>query len=98
ASIGAGPWLPFTMPGADPGASEPNVGLDKFLAAMERDAIMQISEAAWLRVARWRLWSRDNKTAQIAAQKALVLNPKSVPAYELLVKLDGTAGPSPSVV
>ena len=57
-----------------------------------------MTEEAWLRLARWRHWNRENKAALSAAQQALLRNPKSVAAGELLVKIESAAGPSPGVV
>ena len=51
-----------------------------------------------MRLARWRSWTRDVKAAQEAAGRALAINPKSVPAYELLVKLATADGPAPAAV
>ena len=91
-------WMAFTPPGADPNTPEPNPELDKFILAIEQEAADKFSVEAWLRVARWRLWNRDRRAALLAARKALALNPKSVAAHELLVKIDATLGQSPGAV
>ena len=77
----------------DPGAT-----LERHLAELEREAAATWNEAGWLRLARWRLWNRDSKGALDAAQKALALNPKSVAACEVMVKLHTVGGPSPVAV
>lgn len=92
------PSLPFTTPGGDPAPPEPNPTLDAYIVALEKTANEQNTEAAWLRLARWRMWNRDNKGAAFAAQEALTLNPKSVASYEFLVKLQTASGPTPEAV
>lgn len=77
---------------------EPNPALDKYLTALATEAATLPSEATWLRLARWRLWNRDHQGALDAAEKALALNPKSVAAYEIMVKLNTAGGPSPVAV
>ena len=79
-------------------APDPTPALDQHLTALEREAAAAWTEAGWLRLARWRLWSRDAKGALDAAQKALAINPKSTAAYEVLVKLHTAGGPSPIAV
>ena len=86
----------FVPPGADPNAPEPNPELDKYLSRLQQEAVDQVNEQAWLRVARWRLWNRDYRSALVSAQRALVLNPKSIAAYELIVKIESTQGQSPA--
>lgn len=86
----------FVPPGADPNAPEPNPELDKYLSRLQQEAVDQISEQGWLRVARWRLWNRDYRSALVSAQRALLLNPKSVAAYELIVKIESTQSQSPA--
>jgi lipopolysaccharide biosynthesis regulator YciM len=90
--------LQFLLRGADATIADANPELGKFLHTLEQEAVNQITEAAWLRLARWRMWNREDKSAIIAAEKALVLNPKSVAAGELLVKIEAAGGPSPGVV
>lgn len=86
----------FAPPGGDPNAPEPNPELDKYLGRLQQEAVDEGSEGAWLRIARWRLWNRDYRSALISAERALVLNPKSVAAYELVVKIESTQGQSPA--
>jgi tetratricopeptide (TPR) repeat protein len=88
--------MPFSPPRGDPGAPEPNPALDKFVAKLQQEAIDEGGEQGWLRVARWRLWNRDHRAALVAAQGALAVNSKSIPAHELRVKIDATAGQSPA--
>ena len=80
------------------GVPEPNPALDKYLATLAREAAASPDESGWLRLARWRLWNRDHKGALDAAEKALAIHPKSVAAYEVMVKLNTVAGPSPVAV
>jgi tetratricopeptide (TPR) repeat protein len=91
-----GIFLLPTPSGEPPRASNP--ALDQFLAAMEQAASEKPSEQAWLRVARWRAWNREARAASQAVGKALAANPKSVPAYELMVKLSILDGPTPAGV
>ncbi|HEY3898750.1 MAG TPA: tetratricopeptide repeat protein [Chthoniobacter sp.] len=79
-------------------ATESNPALNQFVLSLAGAARSQNTEAAWLRLARWEMWSRDPRAATAAIQKALALNEHSVAAYELLVKLQTTAGPSPGAV
>ncbi len=92
------PALPLTSPGGEPPPLEPNPALDQYIVTLEKAANEQNTEAAWLRLARWRMWNRDNKGAAFAAQKALNLNPDSIAAYEFMVKLQTAAGPAPGAV
>ncbi len=80
------------------GAPEPNPALDQYLGALAGDAAAAAGEAGWLRLARWCLWNRDHQGALDAAQKALAINPKSIAAYEVMVKLNTVGGPSPVAV
>jgi tetratricopeptide (TPR) repeat protein len=92
------PWMGFSPPGGDPNIQAPNPALDQFLLAIEREAIDQITEQTWLRVARWQLWNRNQKAALLAARRALTLDPKSVAGHELLVRIDVTLGQSSAAV
>ena len=85
------PWMAFAPPG-ETAAGESSAALEKFVAGLQRDAVDQISVSSWLRLARWRLWNRDFKSALVAAQKALLLDPRSIPAHELLVKIEVALG------
>ena len=89
--------LTFTVPGGEP-LRTPNPALEQFLAGLERAAAEKPTEQAWLRVARWRIWNRESRAAQQALDRAIALNPKSVPAYELAVKLSSLDGPTPAAV
>ena len=75
-----------------------NPAVEIFVAGLERTANAQPSEEAWLRIARWRVWNREGRVAQQAIDRALALNPKSIPAYELAVKLAALDGPTPAAV
>ncbi|HEX8295220.1 MAG TPA: tetratricopeptide repeat protein, partial [Chthoniobacteraceae bacterium] len=72
--------------------------LAQHLSTLTATAQQQPSEAAWLRVARWQSWSQNQPAAEEAIRQALELNPKSVPAHELLVKLSSAQGPTPAAV
>ena len=80
------------------GVPDPNPALDQYLARMEQFAGEENSEEIWLRLGRWRLWNHDLRGAASAINAALKLNPKSVPAYELLATVNATNGPSPRAV
>ena len=82
----------------DDNGAEPNPELDKFLLGIEREAIDKITEDTWMRVARWQLWNRNQKAAILATRRVLALNPKSIPAHEMLVKIDSTLGQPPAAV
>ncbi len=88
----------LAFPREEPNGQEPNPELDKYLLAIEREAIDQLTEESWLRLARWQLWNRNQKAAVLATRRVLVLNPKSIPAHELLVKIDSTLGQPPAAV
>jgi len=75
-----------------------NPAVESFVSGLERAATEQPSEQAWLRAARWRVWNREVRPAQDAIARALALNPKSVAAYELAVKLAALDGPTPAAV
>ena len=89
--------LPGTFPGGD-GLRAPNPALEQFISALESAANEKPTEQAWLRVARWRVWAHATRTAQQALDRVIALNPKSVPAYELAVKLSSLDGPAPAAV
>jgi tetratricopeptide (TPR) repeat protein len=89
--------LTLTVPGTEL-ARTPNPALDQFIASLDRAAAEKPTEEAWLRVARWRIWNRESRVAQLALDRVLALNPKSVPAYELAVKLSTLDGPTPAAV
>ena len=90
--------LDFSSPAPEPAATESNPALNRFVLSLADAAQSQNTEAAWLRLARWQMWSRNPRAATASIQKALALNDHSVAAYELLVKLQTTAGPSPGAV
>jgi tetratricopeptide (TPR) repeat protein len=104
ASVGPAPARPgrstteFTPRSADTTPLESNPALNRFLLSLESAAQQQNTEAAWLRLARWQSWSRDLRGAGVSVQKALALSAHSVTAYELLVKIQTAAGPSPGAI
>ena len=87
------PALTLPVTGIEP-AVLTSPALEKHLAAMEDAARQQAGEKGWLRLARWRLWTRDNKAAEEAVGRALGIQPQSVAAYEMLVKLATADGPT----
>ncbi|MGB8167256.1 MAG: tetratricopeptide repeat protein, partial [Chthoniobacteraceae bacterium] len=89
--------LTLTIPGGD-GTRLSNPALEQFIAGLESMATSTPTEQAWLRVARWRIWTHQTPAAQNALNRAVALNPKSVPAYELAVKLSSLDGPTPAAV
>ncbi|MEZ0254913.1 MAG: tetratricopeptide repeat protein [Chthoniobacter sp.] len=92
------PALPFATTAVEPVAADPNPPLDQYMAGLEKTAREKNTEVAWLRFARWKLWNRDTKGATYGAQRALALNGDSIAAYEFLVKLQTSAGPSPGAI
>lgn len=92
------PSLPFATTTVEPSSPDPNPPLDQYMSGLEKVAREQNAEAAWLRFARWKLWNRDTKGATYGASRALALNLNSVAAYEFLVKLQTSSGPSPGAV
>jgi tetratricopeptide (TPR) repeat protein len=90
--------LDFSSPTAEAAATESNPALNQFVLSLADAAQSQNTEAAWLRLARWQMWSRDTRAATASIQKALSVNTHSIAAYELLVKLQTTSGPSPGAV
>ncbi len=91
------PALSLPLP-PEPNLAATNAPLDRQFATLEREAAVAGSEAGLLRLARWRLWNREQKAALAAADKALALNPKSAAAHEIRVKIQTAAGPSPVAV
>ena len=89
--------LPFPTPGID-SFPESDPALDEYLVKMEEEAARQGTEDGWLRLARWRLWNHDLKGSLAAVNSVLEINSKSTAAYELLVNLNATNGPSPRAV
>src|SRR5206468_10615234 len=57
------PGLPFATTSVEPSAPDPNPPLDKYMAGLEKTAREKNTEAAWPRLARWKLWNRDTKGA-----------------------------------
>ena len=89
----------LTLPGPSAEAMRlANAPLESFITGLQRKAEQNPTERAWLRVARWRVWNRQAAAAQQALDRATALNPKSVPAYELMVKLNTMDGPTPAAV
>jgi predicted Zn-dependent protease len=62
------------------------------LLALTRTAAAEATVSAWLRVARWQLWTRNPRVAQECAQQALTLEPRSLLAHEFMVKLANADG------
>ena len=88
----------FDTTGVETAPPDPGPALGPYLASLDKAAREQNTEAAWLRLARWKMWSRDTRGAASATQKALVLNPQSVAGYEMMVKLQTAGGPNPGAV
>jgi tetratricopeptide (TPR) repeat protein len=57
------------------------------LLALTRAAASEGTVAAWLRAARWQLWTRNPRVAQECAQQALTIEANSRAAHEFMVKL-----------
>lgn len=75
-----------------------NPELEDYLLKLTRFAAEAPSVDRWLRVARWHLWNRSPRVAQECAQQALSLEPNSIAARELLVKLAANDPQSPVAV
>ena len=75
------------------GASTPE--LQDYLLALTRAAAEKPTVEAWLRVARWQLWSRSPHVALEGVQQALRLQPDSIAAHEFMVKLTAASDPNP---
>ncbi len=57
------------------------------IAALRKEAETQNTEDAWLRLARWHAWCRDQRAALDAANKAVQFGEKPIAAHEFVVKL-----------
>ena len=64
--------------------NEPDRPLVRYLAGMEKAAREQSSATGYLRLARWLQWSHHPHDAAQAADAALALEPRNVPAREVL--------------
>jgi tetratricopeptide (TPR) repeat protein len=71
----------------DEGQTISTAALQSALLSLTRAAASKQSVDAWLRVARWHLWSRNPRVAQECAQQALTIDSRSVAANEFMVKL-----------
>ncbi len=87
------PTLP--MPDAGP---ELRGQLGVFMEGLARDAVTLGTEDAWLRLARWRSWTRDKGGALEAARKAVEVTPTSVAAHEAQIALASADPASPIAV
>ena len=76
-----------TLPRPDSAAMATSVAAQTFLLNLRRSAVEEPSEEAWLRVARWQQWSRNQRGAIDGAQRALELKPDSIAAHDFLARL-----------
>ncbi|MEO8350137.1 MAG: tetratricopeptide repeat protein [Chthoniobacteraceae bacterium] len=79
------PRAPGLLSG-DPAAAT-SAAAQGYLLNLRRQAVEHPSEAAWLRVARWQMWSRNIHQATDAANRALDMNPASLDAHKFLADL-----------
>lgn len=78
---------PSILPVPGSGSAEPNSVLQSYLLGMTRSAAEKPGVEGWLRVARWHLWSRNQRSALEYANKALALAPDAVETHEFMVKI-----------
>jgi tetratricopeptide (TPR) repeat protein len=74
-------------PRPDSAASVTSRAAQAYLLNLIRVAVDEPSEQRWLRVARWQNWSRNFRGTVDAAERALTINPTSIPAHDFLVQL-----------
>lgn len=79
-----------SIPRPESAANATSAAAQGYLLKLLRGAVEQPTEAAWLRVARWQQWSRNLRGALDAGERALALNPDSIPVHDFLARL--TAG------
>lgn len=78
-----------------PGGTQLPDALRAFLEGLVKEAKERGTEDAWLRVARWRSWTRDKGGALEAARKAVEIAPASIAAHEALIALVSSDPASP---
>jgi tetratricopeptide (TPR) repeat protein len=71
----------------DSAASATSRAAQAYLLSLIRGAVEEPTEQRWLRVARWQNWSRNFRGTVDAAERALSINPTSIPAHDFLVQL-----------
>lgn len=71
----------------DSAAAATSAAAQTYLLKLIRRAVEKPSEAAYLRVARWQQWSRNQRGSIDYAERALQVNPKSIPAHDFLARL-----------
>ncbi|MGV3533955.1 MAG: tetratricopeptide repeat protein, partial [Chthoniobacteraceae bacterium] len=82
---------------AVPGGTSHLTGeLRAFVDGLADEAAKRNTEDAWLRLARWRSWTRDKGGALEAARRAVDVAPKSVAAHEALINLASSEPASPT--
>jgi predicted Zn-dependent protease len=74
-------------PRPDSAASATSRAAQAYLLNLIRVAVEGPTEDRWLRVARWQNWSRNFRGTVDAAERALTINPSSIPAHNFLVQL-----------
>ncbi len=77
-----------SIPRPDSAASVTSAAAQSYLLKLLRAAVDQPSEQRWLRVARWQQWSRNLRGANDAAERALAINPDSIPTHDFLARLN----------
>ncbi len=87
------PRAPGLLSGDAAGAT--SAAAQAYLLNLRRLAVEHPSDAAWLRVARWQMWSRNLHQATDAANRALDFNPASKDAHDFLANLQTGEAPSP---
>jgi tetratricopeptide (TPR) repeat protein len=75
------------LPRPDAAAEVTSAAAQGYLLKLTRAAVEAPSEEKWLRVARWQQWSRNQRGAVDAAERAIALNPKSIAAHDFLARL-----------
>jgi len=79
-----------SIPRPDSAASVTSAAAQGYLLKLLRAAVENPTESGWLRVARWQQWSRNGRGALDAAERALALNPDSIPVHDFLARLSAS--------
>jgi tetratricopeptide (TPR) repeat protein len=74
-------------PRPDSAASVTSRAAQAYLLNLIRASVEEPTEERCLRVARWQNWSRNFRGTVDAAERALAINPSSIPAHDFLVQL-----------